>query len=96
MRRATLLLTGLLLAGCGLRQPLEPPPGESLPPAPAAAPRSLTAEELLTPPPIARPERVDELLRRSEEREDDRFDLPPPDVPPGGDTIEPDRRDQPE
>jgi hypothetical protein len=33
--------------------------------------------ELLTPPPFARPDRVDETLRRSEERQDDRFDLPP-------------------
>jgi hypothetical protein len=41
----------------------------------------LTTEEMLTPPPIARPERVDELLRRSQERREDRFDLPPGDVP---------------
>ena len=41
----------------------------------------LTTEQMLTPPPIARPDRVDELLRRSEERRDDRFDLPPGDVP---------------
>jgi hypothetical protein len=74
-----LALTGalLLLAACGDRQPLRPPPGESLPPAPAMASEPPTVEELLDPPPIARPERVDELLRRSEEREDDRFDLPP-------------------
>jgi hypothetical protein len=51
---------------------------------------------LLTPPPIARPERVDELLRRSEEREEDRFDLPPPDVPPGADPIDPKGDDEPE
>ena len=74
----------LLLSACGLREPLEPPAGESLPPAPAMAARPLTAEELLTPPPVARPARVDELLRRSEEREDDRFDLPPADMPGGG------------
>ena len=34
-------------------------------------------EELLTPPPNARPARQDDGLRRSEEREDDPFDLPP-------------------
>jgi hypothetical protein len=67
----------ILLAGCGGREPLRPKPGDSLPPAPAMAPRAPTTDELLTPPPIARPERVDELLRRSEPREDDRFDLPP-------------------
>jgi hypothetical protein len=67
----------LLLAACGDRQPLRPGPGDSMPPAPAQASEPPTTEELLTPPPIARPERLDELLRRSEEREDDRFDLPP-------------------
>ena len=66
------------LAGCGGREPLRPVAGEQMPPAPAMAPRAPTTDELLTPPPIARPERVDETLRRSEEREDDRFDLPPP------------------
>jgi hypothetical protein len=48
-----------------------------MPVAPAMAARAPTTEELLTPPPIARPQRVDEVLRRSEVREDDRFDLPP-------------------
>ena len=92
MSRLTLLLPLLILAlpACGLRQPREPPPGGSMPPAPQMARRALTTEEMLTPPPIARPERVDELLRRSEEREDDRFDLPPADVPPGGDPVDPD------
>jgi hypothetical protein len=39
--------------------------------------RAPTTDEMLDPPPIARPERAGEPLRRSEEREDDRFDLPP-------------------
>ena len=81
MRRAALLFPAVLLAACGLREPLEPPPGESLPQAPPMASQPMTSEELLTPPTIARPQRVDELLRRSEVREDDRFDLPPPDLP---------------
>jgi hypothetical protein len=51
--------------------------------------RALTTDELLASPPIARPQRVDELLRRSEERADDRFDLPPPEVPAGETTIPP-------
>ena len=67
----------LVLGACGAREPLRPEPGDTMPPAPAMASRAPTTEELLTPPPIARPERVDEPLRRSEEREDDRFDLPP-------------------
>ncbi|MFN3943617.1 MAG: hypothetical protein ACK4K7_01650 [Allosphingosinicella sp.] len=74
---AALLPAALLISACGARGPLEPPPGEPLPVAPALAGRPLTSEELLTPPPVARPERVDELLTRSEEREDDRFELPP-------------------
>jgi predicted small lipoprotein YifL len=77
MKPATIALSALLLAGCGIRGPLQPPAGEQLPVAPEMAGRPLTSEELLTPPPIARPERVDELLTRSEEREDERFDLPP-------------------
>ncbi|HEX8641951.1 MAG TPA: hypothetical protein VF704_12465 [Allosphingosinicella sp.] len=83
MKCAAWLIVTLTLAGCGLREPLRPPPGGSVAPAPAMAQRAPTTEEMLTPPPIARPERVDELLRRSEEREDDRFELPPPDVAPG-------------
>jgi hypothetical protein len=41
------------------------------------AARAPTTDELLTPPPHARPARQDDGLRRSEEREDDPFDLPP-------------------
>lgn len=76
----SLVLAGavLVLAGCGSREALRPAPGEAMPAAPAMAARAPTTEELLTPPPIAKPERVDETLTRSEEREDDRFDLPPP------------------
>ena len=68
----------LLLAACGSREPLRPRAGDAPPPRPAMAARAPTTEEMLTPPPIARPERAGEPLRRSEEREDDRFDLPPP------------------
>ncbi len=74
------LLIAPLIAGCGLREPLQPVEGQSARPAPAAMNRPLTTEEMMTPPSIARPQRVDELLRRSEERTDDRFDMPPPDV----------------
>jgi hypothetical protein len=68
----------ILLAGCGGREALRPAPGEAMPVAPQQAPAAPTVAELLEPTPIARPDRVDEPLRRSEEREDDRFDLPPP------------------
>jgi len=87
VKRAALLLA-LVSAGCGLREPLQPAPGESMPPAPAMASRPMTTDELLAPPPEARPGRVDELLRRSEERRDDRFELPPGDIPVDSNTSE--------
>ena len=77
MMRLLGLAALLLLTACGGREALRPAPGETMPVAPAMASRAPTTEELLTAPPIARPERVDEPLRRSEPREDDRFDLPP-------------------
>ena len=84
MRRIGLIVLGAAgLAGCGLREPLQPPPGASLPVAPVAARERPTAEVLLAQPPITRPSRVDEIVRRSELRDDDRFDLPPPEVPAG-------------
>jgi len=81
MMRAALLALPLLLAACGLREPLRPVEGQGTPPAPVAMDRPLTTDEMLTPPTTARPERVDELLRRSEERVPDRFDLPPANEP---------------
>jgi hypothetical protein len=76
--RTLLLLAGLaLLAACGSVEPLKPRTAEAIPPKPALAARAPTTDELLTPPPMARPERQDDGLRRSEEREDDSFDLPP-------------------
>ena len=77
MRGVALLVLAASLAGCGMREPLRPVEGQAMPPAPAMASRAMTTDELLEPPPVARPGRVDELLRRSEEREDDRFNLPP-------------------
>jgi hypothetical protein len=67
----------LALAACGGKNELQPAPGAALPPAPYAARATPTPSELMTPSTQARPQRSDELLRRSEERRDDRFDLPP-------------------
>ena len=80
----------VLLAGCGRLAPLEPAEGQPLPVKPLMARATPTAEELLTPPTYARPERVDELIKRSQPRESDPFDLPPPaggsvPLPIGGD-----------
>jgi hypothetical protein len=66
-----------LLAACGAEAPLTPPEGASLPDAPYGAADKPTAEELLRRDALAAPERSVELRRRSEERQDDPFDLPP-------------------
>jgi hypothetical protein len=78
--KAGLLTVALVLglAGCGRAGDLRPPPGQPLPVKPKLATTTPTPEELLTPPPIARPVRVDEILRRNEPRRPDRFDLPAP------------------
>lgn len=67
----------LALAACGQRAELAPPAGATLPPAPYGSDVRPTAEELLEPDVIAVPERDTELRTKSEEREDDPFDLPP-------------------
>ena len=67
------------LSACGKVAPLEPRPGQPLPVKPLMAQTTRTPEQLLTPPPYARPDRVDELVKRSAPRRADRFDLPPPD-----------------
>ena len=71
-------LAALASAGCGNVGPLEPPKGQPLPVKPLLARATPTADELLEAPPYANPERVDELITRSEPRRPDRFDLPPP------------------
>ena len=68
----------VLLAGCGKVSPLRPAEGQSLPVKPAMASVTPDAEQLLTPPSYAKPERIDELMKRSQPRRADRFDLPPP------------------
>ena len=77
MRRFLILAGAAALAGCGQQAALEPPPGESLPPAPYGSTERPDAEDLLELDPQAAPERSVELRRRSEQREDDPFDLPP-------------------
>jgi len=77
MRRLALLALIGLVAGCGTQAPLTPPPGASLPTAPYGAAAKPSAEELLRREALAAPERSVELRRRSEERQDDPFDLPP-------------------
>ncbi len=97
MKRFLILVAALALTGCGTLGPLKPPPGESLPVKPAMAQIAPTAEELLTPPANAHPERVDEILKKSVPRKADRFDLPPPDggAAPLPDTGEPSSSEKP-
>ena len=77
------LVAGLgAITACGKVAELKPPPGKPMPVKPKFAATVPTVDDLLTPPPNARPSNVEELLRRSEVRRGDRFDLPPPD---GGD-----------
>ena len=97
MRTLAVMCAALMLAGCGRVGELQPAPGKSLPVKPLLAQRTPTPEELLEIPDVARPKRIDELMRRSEPREPDRFDLPPPtggDVPTvAGDDQPVDTRD---
>lgn len=78
MKRIAIVIIALVLAGCGQRAALEPAPGQPLPVKPLMASHTPTPEELLTAPTYANPERIDELIKRSEPRRSDPFDLPPP------------------
>jgi hypothetical protein len=77
MHRLIMALSLSGLAACGGREELRPAAGETLPPKPYSAQTTPTPSELMTPETQARPQRSDELLRESEQRRDDRFDLPP-------------------
>jgi predicted small lipoprotein YifL len=79
MMKHAAILALLALAACGKKEALKPPAGYNLPPKPATAAKAPTTDEMLTPGPEARPERSIEQIRRSEERKDDPFDLPPSD-----------------
>jgi hypothetical protein len=79
MRVVVALALVLALAGCGARRDLKPQAGHSLPVAPYGREQPRSAEALLQPPVQAAPERTVELRKRSEERDDDPFDLPPSD-----------------
>ncbi len=82
MRRpnlSRLLLAAVLfgLSACGVKAGLKPVAGNSLPVAPYGRADQPTAADLVKTPPQAAPERSVELRKRSEERTDDPFDLPP-------------------
>jgi predicted small lipoprotein YifL len=66
-----------ILAGCGKVGPLEPKAGQAAPAKVPGQDKTPTSDELTTPSVQTRPGRSDELMRRSERRTDDPFDLPP-------------------
>lgn len=78
MRRAFAVCLALSLAACGQSAPLKPAPGKALPVAAYGAEAQPDAESLLKQTPQAAPERSVELRKRSEDRAEDPFDLPPP------------------
>jgi predicted small lipoprotein YifL len=84
------LILALLLGACGKVGPLEPRAGAAAPAKAVGAEAVADAETLLTPSVQARPGRSDELMRRSERRTDDPFDLPP-----GGSTSGTSANDKP-
>jgi hypothetical protein len=95
-RVLAVLAAAIGLAACGSVEPLKPQPGHALPVKPLMARTTPTPEELLTPPTYAQPERIDELMKRSQPRKSDRFDLPPPDggaapIPPTGEPTSSDQ-----
>jgi hypothetical protein len=99
--KRVVVLAAVLLGACGQMAELKPARGEPLPVKPLLARTTPTAEQLLTPPTNADPERIDELVKRSEPRRPDRFDLPPPDggaaplLPAGTDPEPVDKDDGP-
>lgn len=70
-------MVALVLASCGGRVSLTPKEGHALPVKPETAAAIPTPDQLLVPDVQSRPKRSDEQLKRSEERQNDKFDLPP-------------------
>lgn len=71
------LMSVVALGACGKMGGLEPKLGAKPIPAAYGSDNSASAEQLATASAQARPGRSVELLRRSDRREEDPFDLPP-------------------
>ena len=76
--RFLVLSAALIFGGCGRVADLKPAAGHQLPVKPMMARATPTPEDLLAVPTYAKPDRVDELMKRSEPRPQDPFNLPPP------------------
>ncbi len=77
MKARVAILAIIVLGGCGKVGNLEPRSGDALPPQAYAQTEKQSAERLLGTTEQSRPGRSDELLRRSESRTGDPFDVPP-------------------
>lgn len=77
MRQIAVIAALLALGACGVKTDLKPAAGEVLPVAPYGQVRQPQSKDLLQTTTQATPERSVELRNKSEEREDDPFDLPP-------------------
>jgi hypothetical protein len=75
------LALGICLAGCGKVGDLEPRTGNTHPVKAYGQTTEQSAQALSAPSVQARPGRTDELLKRSERRIDDPFDVPPGEEP---------------
>ncbi len=78
LRTSLLTVAGALALGaCGNRAELKLAPDQTPPPIPYGREVQPGADDLLKPPAQAAPARNVEPRRRSQDREDDPFDLPP-------------------
>ncbi|WP_226018270.1 hypothetical protein [Novosphingobium sp. FKTRR1] len=84
MNRSRAVLTSMILvlglgglSACGNKRELKPLAGRPLPDAPYGRGNQPSPDDLLKTPVQAKPERSVELRSRSQEREDDPYDLPP-------------------
>jgi len=76
-RRILLIAGAAALGSCGSEAELKPAAGQPMPVKPLMAHATPTVDELLTPPSYTRPDRIDELVKKSRPRVSDPFDLPP-------------------
>ena len=65
------------LAACGKQAELRYPAGSPGPATPTGSTAPPTPDGLVAPTPQSHPQRSDELLMKSQQRQSDEFDLPP-------------------
>ncbi len=75
--KASFVSAFIVCAGCGVKGPLMPKDGNDLPIKAYGQAEEQSVEKLLRASPQARPNREQEILKRSTIRTEDPFDLPP-------------------